>query len=120
MPDLTFVQPTGTFNKDEPPQWRAECDVHQWAVADGNLEAVEALVREHTREHPSVHCPPPPALEWAIPKDRALRGKTQRFEWADGTVTHCVQCGKCRWAILHAADPVDAYLTEHWVVAHGS
>jgi hypothetical protein len=49
-----------------------------------------------------------------------MRYKVQRFDWLDGTSTYCGQCGMCSpsWAILHAAEPVDAYMVEHWVTAH--
>lgn len=38
--------------------WTASCSEHQWAVKDGNPKAVEALIREHVREHPTVHSQP--------------------------------------------------------------
>lgn len=111
----------GVFEQGEPLVWLAECDTHQWAVKDGNVEAVEALIREHVREHPTLHCDPPPHSDFKLPKERYTRYKVQRYEWQDGTVTYCGECGACPspgWHILHHSVPVDAYMEQHWVAAH--
>lgn len=120
MPKLTYVAMESVFNPGEPGEWKAHCDEHQWAVKDGNIDAVEALIREHVREHPTVHCLPPPEdiPQWQYPNARFLRYKVQQFVYRDGTVTHCGQCGECRWHMMHVLEPVDAYMEAHWVAAH--
>jgi hypothetical protein len=129
MPNLTHVPIRYTISKDAGTEWYASCDMHQWAVKEPSPDVVAALVRSHVREHPTSHCEPPPALGLHVPRrPTAQLPQERRYTlhsdvWADGTVTYSGMCGVCPspgWHILHAADPVDAYMEEHWVLAHGS
>lgn len=100
--------------------YRAECAAHQWAVADSGYEAVEALVREHVREHPTAHCASPPRVAMRGPS-RLLRWRVVRYVHQDGTSSYTGSCGLCadpRWDVFDSSAPVDAYMEEHWVAAH--
>lgn len=111
---FTPVDGTTTF--------RAECPLHQWAVADGGYEAVEALVREHVREHPTVHCASPPRIGPYRPT-RHQRWRVVQYMYDDGTSAYTGSCGLCtdpRWDVFDSAEPVDACMEEHWVTAHAA
>lgn len=102
--------------------FRAECPIHQWAVADGGYEAVEALIREHVREHPTVHCPSPPRIGPYRPT-RHQRWRIVQYMYDDGTSAYTGSCGLCsdpRWDVFDSTEPVDACMEEHWVAAHAA
>lgn len=122
IPIQMFTPTSGDSTDWSSTTFRAECAAHQWAVADGGYEAVEALVREHVREHPTVHCASPPRIGPYRPT-RHQRWRVVQYMYDDGTSAYTGSCGLCtdpRWDVFDSAEPVDACMEEHWVAAHAA
>lgn len=121
MTELTHIPIQLLTPASGPSTYRAECPTHQWAVADGGYEAVEALVREHVREHPSVHCPSPPRM--GRYRSGRQRWRIVQYMHEDGTSFWSGSCGVCadpRWDVFDSDEPVLEYMEQHWVTAHAS
>lgn len=122
MPNLKHIPIQMVTPAGEASVFRAECAAHQWAVSDGGYEAVEAAVREHVRDHPSVHCASPPRPGPYRP-ERYQRWRITQYMYDDGTSYYSGSCGLCtdpRWDVFDSAAPVDEYMQQHWVSAHAS